>query len=221
MTSPAIVLRTGKYADDRLIVETYTEKAGPQTFIVRISHGGRSTGVRHTLFQPLALVELQWDEHTRAQLIKPKAARSHFIPATFHADPAKTALVFFMAEFLRAVLRTEPCSPVLFNYVENALRWLDAATDRSVANFHITFLIRITRLLGIEPTADEIDQVCPAQYRSAVPQLMRISLANQHLYRFTRTQRADILRAILLYYRLHQAGFPELKSVEVLTEMFD
>lgn len=222
MLSRAVVLRTGKYADDRLIVETYTEVCGPQDFIVRISHGGRTQGVRHTLFYPLALVELDWDEHQRVSLRKPRSARPVLLPTTLQTDPVKNALVLFLAEFLRAVLRHEPATPRIYNYVEYALRWLDAVGAQvPVANFHLAFLVRMTHMLGIAPSDEEVMQICPVKFRPYASRLLRINMANQHLYQFTRAERAEFLRIILLYYRTHQTAFPELKSVEVLTELFD
>lgn len=221
MTSPALILHTSKYADDRLIAESFTEQAGPVSFIVRISHGGRRGNVPHTLFQPLALLDIEWDEHQRASLIKPRTARTLHIPHSIMASPVKASLAMFLAEFLRAVLRHEPTSPSVFNYCANAIKWLETVEDRPIANFHLAILVQMATLLGISPTPEELLPICPAQYHSFLPDIMRIDLSNQHLFQFSRTQRAEILRVILLYYRQHQTAFPEMKSVEVLTQIFD
>ena len=42
--------------------------------------------------------------------------------------------------------------PLLFDYLENALLWLD--TQREIANFHILFLIKLTQFLGFYPFAE-------------------------------------------------------------------
>ena len=42
-----------------------------------------------------------------------------------------------------------------------------------------------------------------------------------HLYAMTRAERMRCLEVMNLYYRLHLPGFPELKSLEVLKELFD
>lgn len=220
MTSPTIVLRTSKYADDRLIVEGYTALAGMQSFIVRMSKG-RRTGVNYALLQPLALLEIDWNEHQRSSLLKIDSLRPILLPHSMQTDPVKITLALFLSEFLRAVLRNEPCQPLLFDYLESAIRWLDAADDRPLANYHLAILVRMTRLLGIEPSEEELAQICPPVYRDVLPNLLRINLGNQHLFRFSRPQRAEFLRLILFYYRTHQSNFPELKSVEVLTEMYD
>lgn len=222
MTSAALVLHTRKYADDRLIVETYTEAAGTVSFIVRINHGGRKGNVPHTLFQPLALLDISWPDNTRSSLAKPTAAR----PLTGHDsfsmthDPIKSALTLFLAEFFRAVLRQEPPSPPIFRYIAESVRWLNLADGRPLANVHLAILIRMALLLGIRPTAEELLPICPAAHREAIPALLRMNLANQHLYKFTRSQRAELLRIILLYYKEHIPAFPEMKSVEVLSLIF-
>lgn len=221
MISPTLVLHVAKYADDKLIAETYTATQGAQSFLIRISHGGRKSSVPHTLFQPLALLNVEWTESRRSTLIKPTAALPLHIPYGIQGDPVRTALALFLADILRAILRNEPSSPELFSYCEYAIRWLDAADERSVSNFHIAFLVRLTHLLGIAPSKEEVSAVCPAIYQPYTERLLRINLSNQHLYRFTRQQRAEFLRLILLYYHLHLPSFPELKSVEVLTELFN
>lgn len=220
MTSPTIVLRTSKYADDRIIVEAYTALAGMQSFIVRVSKGRRS-GVNYALLQPLALLEVNWNEHQRSSLLKIESVRPMLLPHSLQTDPVKITLALFLSEFLRAALRHEPCSPLLFEYLESAIRWLDAVEDRPIANYHLAVLVRLSRLLGVEPSLEELSKICPAEYHAQLPMLLRISLSNQHIFRFTRAQRAEFLRLILLYYRMQQIVGNDLKSVEVLTQMYD
>lgn len=50
--------------------------------------------------------------------------------------------------------------------------------------------------------------------------LMRMDFATMHLFRLSRAERHRILELLLTYYRLHLPSFPELKSVEVLQEMY-
>jgi DNA repair protein RecO (recombination protein O) len=50
--------------------------------------------------------------------------------------------------------------------------------------------------------------------------MMRMDFATMHLYHLTRSERARLLDVLLTYYRLHLPSFPELKSVEVLKELF-
>ena len=51
-------------------------------------------------------------------------------------------------------------------------------------------------------------------------QLMRMDYANMYLFALSGAQRSDILDKILTYYRLHLPDFGEVKSFEVLRQLF-
>lgn len=71
--SRAIVLHTLKYNDESLIVELLTEATGCVSFIVRISRSGRAA-VRHMLFRPLALLDVEWNHRGGSGLRRLKSA---------------------------------------------------------------------------------------------------------------------------------------------------
>jgi DNA repair protein RecO (recombination protein O) len=56
---------------------------------------------------------------------------------------------------------------------------------------------------------------------SLLPRLMHINYETMHLFKMKRTERIRCLTVINDYYRLHLPGFPELKSIKVLKELFD
>lgn len=47
-----------------------------------------------------------------------------------------------------------------------------------------------------------------------------MTFRSMRLFKMNRTQRNVILDVLLAYYRLHVPEFPELKSVEMLREVF-
>ena len=53
-----------------------------------------------------------------------------------------------------------------------------------------------------------------------LPLLLRLDYSTMHLLRLTRAERARCMDVILTYYRLHIPSFPELKSADVLHEVF-
>ena len=55
---------------------------------------------------------------------------------------------------------------------------------------------------------------------SLIALLMRLSYKTMHLYTMSREERNHCTEVILLYYRLHIPGFPELKSLDVLKSLF-
>ena len=80
ITSRAIILSIVRYSDDAIIAEAYTEELGRVGFIVKISRSARAA-VKHTLFQPLAVLELTW---TSGQVVDFPARRRHarFCPSS-------------------------------------------------------------------------------------------------------------------------------------------
>ena len=68
-------------------------------------------------------------------------------------SPEKLALSLFTAEFLYHALRSEQQNEPLFAYLVDAMQWLDMS-DSGYANFHLTFLMRLSRFLGFYPNLE-------------------------------------------------------------------
>lgn len=245
-THRIIVLSTLKYSEDKLIVNALSRSAARVTLLVRIAHSQRAA-VRHTLFQPLAVLEVQWEASPRATMFRPKAARAAVPMLSVQTDPVKATVAMFLAEFLTHVTRSEFDGGLLFDYIVYALEWLDAA-ERDWANFHLVFLMRLTRFLGIDPRLEgedlanddngtslpyfDLQEGCFARTRpahayfisgedaAALPTLWRMNFGTMHVFRLSGAQRSNILAAIVTYYRLHLPGIPELKSLDVLRSVF-
>jgi DNA repair protein RecO (recombination protein O) len=49
---------------------------------------------------------------------------------------------------------------------------------------------------------------------------MRMDYPTMHLFRLSRNERNRILDVLLTYYRLHLPGFPTLRSLSVLQELY-
>lgn len=232
-----LVLHTQKYSDTTLIADVLTEAEGFRSFAVSVSTGRRSTG-RHRLFQPLARLTLAWNERTSTSL--PRLRSVEGLPyQSLTTVYEKTAVTLFVAEFLRAALRNEPPQPQLFDYIWKSMEWFDAAEEH-YANFHLVFLLRLSRFLGFYPNVDEyregdyFDMTSSTFVRSApshlhylepdlaalLPKLMRMKYATMHVFRFSGTERSRLVSFILGYYELHLPSFPALKSLEVLRAVF-
>lgn len=235
-----IVLHVLRYADDKLIVECLSEAEGRVSFVVRISHSSRAA-VRHTLFQPLAVLDVEWTARPRGGLAIPKSARVATPFSTLHAEPRKATVALFLAEVLMYIVRSEEASGAMFEFVASSLEWFDTApVGTATANFHIVFLLRLSLFLGITPNLDDRDLpyfdlmageflgTAPAHAyyiygaeASAFSQLMRMNFGTMHLFALSREQRGRILELVLQYYRLHLPAMPEPKSLDVLREVFD
>ena len=67
--------------------------------------------------------------------------------------PHKSAIALFIAEFLYRALREEAENAPLFAYLSNSIQWLDEC-KHDFANFHLVFLIRLSRFLGLYPNTE-------------------------------------------------------------------
>ena len=152
-SSRGLVLRTLKYKDDENIVDVYTEDEGMVSFLVRVS-ASRRAAVKSRLFRPMALLHVEWDRKPNARLARIKAARPDYIETSVPYDPYKTSIALFLAEFLHLALRENPPDRPLYAYLRASVVWLDLC-QRSFANFHLVFLLRMTRFLGIYPNLSE------------------------------------------------------------------
>ena len=232
-----LIFHALRYSDDQLIVEGLARNYGRVSFVVRISHAPRAK-VRHVIFQPMAVLEVQWEEKPRAKLMRPIAARVSQPWSSLHTSPIKAAITLFLAEFLLQVCRHEQSAELFFDYLLHSLTWLDTA-EEGFANFHLLFLMRLAQFLGIAPNTSDTGlpffDLMAAEFVSRAPahayyiygdearafeQLLRMNFSTMHLFQLTRTQRNRILELILTYYRLHIPSLPELKSWEVLREIF-
>lgn len=142
-----------KYNDEQLIADLLTENQGNLGMIVRISRSKR-TAVRHTLFQPLAILDLEWEHRPKANLQRPKAVQVAWPLCSLPTDPYKLSIAMFVAEVLHHAIKQEPDSHTIFNYVLRSVQWLDVCQS-GFANFHLVFLLRLTHFLGFMPNVED------------------------------------------------------------------
>lgn len=235
-----IVLHTLKYNDVSNIVDIYTGQAGKLSFMVKLARPKKG-GVRASFFQPLALVELEADIRPNGNLHRIREAKSLQPFRTLPYDPYKSSISLFLAEFLYRALKDEGPNEPLFAYLQYSIRWLDECEGRNFANFHLVFLMRLSRFLGLYPNVDDYTPGCYFDMLNAcftpllpkggaylkpeeavrIRSLLRMNYETMHLFAMSRSERSRCLVVINDYYRLHVPDFPVLKSLEVLKELFD
>jgi DNA repair protein RecO (recombination protein O) len=235
----AIVLHSLKYGESRLIIDMFTRQQGRLSFIVSLPKTAKGR-MKKQLFQPLTLLDVETDVRPRVQLQKLTDARlsAPFSSIPFDAD--KLSISLFVAEFLYYALRGEQQDEALFDYVRSSLLWLDQCEDR-FANFHLVFLMRLSRFLGFYPNLEDYTPECYFDLRESIfmpnPPLhrdyllpaeagklqlmMRMDYPTMHLFHMNHQERQRLLDVALTYYRLHLPDFPELRSLQVLQEVYE
>lgn len=234
----AIVLHTMKLGETSMIAELFTESHGRLPFVIRIPKSPKAK-IKKQFFQPLTILEIEFDFRPRASLQHIHEARIAVPFASIPFSPEKLSISLFIAEFLLYATHSEQENTPLYRYITGSLEWLDAAKG-SFANFHIVFMLHLSLFLGFYPNLDNYlpnaffdlrnacfvsaapmhpDFLYPAE-AERVTTLMRMGFESMHLFRMNRTERNRITETALLYYRLHVPQMPELKSFEILKELY-
>lgn len=234
----AMVLRIVKYGESRVIVDMLTAERGRVSFICSISKSGWGK-VRKQLFQPMTFLDVVFDHRANVQLQRFRDLGITKPYASIPFDSVKLSIMMFLAEFLTYATRDEQDNRPLFEYIEKSLLWLDSA-QQAFANFHLVFMIHLTRFVGFYPNLDDwedgawfdlregcftrlrpLHQDClnPAE-ASRVHTLMRMDYDNMRFFRMRRADRNRCAEVILYYYRLHIPNFPEMRSLDVLRTLF-
>jgi DNA repair protein RecO (recombination protein O) len=233
-----IVLHTIRYNDTYNIVHLYTEAFGRTACRVAHRRGGK-TKTPPALFMPLSVIDLEMDYQPAKEIQRLYEARVCYPLHDIGRHPVKNGIVLFLSEILYRVARAKEADPHLFHYLFNAIHWLETA-EQGVANFHLVFLMHLVRYLGVYPNTESYRPDCffdllngaftahPPEHSHYLSRdesivfarLLRMNYGNMALYAFSHTERQNIIRRMLEYYRLHLSDFPEIKSLAVMQQLF-
>lgn len=235
----AIVLHSFKLGESKMVVDLLTSSGGRLSCVAPMPKSSKSK-IKKQFFQPMTILEIEYEQRQRTQLQRLIDARIAVAYMSLHTDPYKIAIALFIAEFLYHATRAEQHNPNLFAYVETSMRWLDGRI-KSFANFHLVFMMRLTRFVGFFPNTDDYHKgdcfdMRQACFTSVMPlhtdcitgndaerivTLMRMNYDTMGLFKMSRHDRNSIVATILHYYALHIPNFPELRSLSVMRELMD
>ena len=148
----AIVLHSFKYGESKMIVDTFTHTHGRLSFAVPLPRSAHSKRKKQ-YFQPLTLLNIDADIQQQSRLQKISEASIAAPLPSLLSDPSKLAIALFICEFLYHALRDEQQNEPLFEYVCTSIQWLDQR-ESDFANFHLVFLMHLSRFLGFYPNLD-------------------------------------------------------------------
>jgi len=232
-----IFLHSVKYSETSLITSIYTEAYGRQSYLINGVRSKNST-VRASVFQPLYLLDLEIYYKTDREIHRIKNARIAFPYSTIPFDIRKSTQVLFLAEVLYKCLREEEPNTELFDFIYHSLTLLDL-TEAGISNFHIWFLFKLTRFLGISPSREDAkisnffdlqsarfvsheplhNQFTDKQLTVLFSRLFDVDSSSIENLDYTQHERRLVLEKLLEFYRIHFGNLGEFKSLEVLKEV--
>ncbi len=234
-----IVLHTIAYNDKMSIVQVYTAQFGRAAYLLPQSHGRRSRALR-PLFAPFSYLEIDSEARPGQDIFRLREVRPVEMWNRIYGDPVKTAVALFLSEVLSRLFREPEANPPFFDFLTQSIRLFDMM-DEGKANFHLWFLLRLSGFLGFLPNTERYAEGTffdmldgnfvsqpPAHSHFLLPdeaaafaRLMRMNTHNMSHFRFSRDERRAVLQHIIDYYRLHQPDLPEIRSLEVMQQLFD
>ncbi len=145
----AIVISKLKYRDNDLIVKCYTEHFGVQSYLLRGVLKSKKGKLRTAYFQLLSQLEIIVSYRQSRSLQSIRDVKPINFYQSIYSNVAKSAIAMFLAEVLSGILKEEEKNQSLYTYLETTFLWLDANDE--ISNFHLLFLINLTRYLGFYP----------------------------------------------------------------------
>lgn len=236
VTTKGIVLSSLKYGDTSLITRIYTATDGLKSYLLKGVLTSKKGKLKAAYFQPLTQLEIVANHKNKGNLESIREVKVEYHYQTIHTEMAKNSVVLFLAEMLgNSILEEEP-NEELYQFLEASLQWLD--NHEKIANFHLYFLLNLTKYLGFYPDTKNISANC-FDLRDGVfldiplgaacinedelvyfKQLLGTNFDAMHSITMKKTNRQELLKSLVLYFELHLQGFRKPKSLAILNEVF-
>jgi len=238
VSTEGIVLHFIKYGESSVIATIYTRDYGRQSYLVNAARTKKSQN-KSSLLQPLFLVDLvAYQKHSR-DLHRIKELRCNHVYQNIPFEITKSSLVIFLAEVLYKSINEQESYPEMYDFIKNSLLFFDLM-ERGSNNFHLWFLFRLTEYLGFLPDTSRVGfegwfdfkKGLVTHFQPAHPfyankdvteRLMELStLKIQEISEFviSRQLRDSLITVLIDYYQLHFDDLGEIKSLNVLREVF-
>lgn len=236
VTTEALVLSKTNYSETSLIVRCYTRSDGIKSYMIKGGKQGRKGNKTTALFQPLHQLEITAQHKNKSGLSIPKSIKMNKPYQTIPFQMDKIAVVLFLSEVLSSALREEEANASLFHYLTSSLSWFDMQDE--VANFHIFFLLSLTKHLGFFPDVSnqnhpyfDMENGCFSAQKSTqqIDDPRTISIFKSFLgttfdklseVLASSKERKQLLELLMQYYQIHLQGFSRPKSLNILHEIY-
>ncbi len=235
ITTKAIVLTSIKFGESDLIVKCYTEE-GIKSYMLKHILKAKSKKLNKAYFQPLTQLSLTAVHNNKGNLNSIREARVYFVYTSLNQNIIKQTIAIFLSEVLSSALREEDPNPNLFEYLQTTFQWLE--THDHVSNFHLLFLLNLTRHLGFYPETSKknkgyfnleegyftdlkpVATHIKGENLIAFKSLLGINFDVLDRLNFNVKARQSVLNDLIAYYEFHLPGFKKPKSLDILKDLF-
>ncbi len=237
-TTQGIVIHHIKYSETSVIAKIFTEKFGLQSYILK-GVRKRKSKIKTNLLQSLSLVELSVYQKENRNINNIREIKSLYNFSKIPFDIVRSSIVLFIAEVLYKSIREEERNTQLFEFLINSIKFLDISEEK-VTNFHLVFLLHFSKYIGFFPRTNYNSQniyfdLFAGHYKNQKPDhnnfiepplslifnsLLTLQYENLNKIELNNKGRNELLEKILIFYSFHLDSFKEIKSLEVLRQVF-
>jgi DNA repair protein RecO (recombination protein O) len=235
--SKVIVLSKLKYRDNDLIVKCFTLHRGVVSYLLKGVLNTKKGSSKVAYYQLLSQLQIEENYRQNQSLQYIKDVRLDYNYSSLHTNLYKSSIVMFLSEVLSSVLREEEENQQLYNYLETTFRWLD--TKDEFSNFHLLFLLNLTKHLGFYPDVSDTNQMyfnlnnglfeskkedvysISGENLTILKQLLGTNFDALDHVKLNSKQRQSFLAMLLLYFELHLGSFRKPKSLQIFNQVFN
>jgi len=232
--SQGLVLHHFNYSESGVIVRVFTREAGLQSFLVQGARKPRAK-IRLAMFEPLTMLDIVYYKKDSGSLQFIKEVACHEPYKSIPSNIVKTTVALFLAEMLLAMLNQSESTPSMYDFVRDSLNLLDQTQD-SISNFHLVFLMELTKHLGFFPRNNYDERNCYFSLKEGFylpmekdghnclnkeESLCFWQICSSVVENTTGLPIGSLMRKVLMgkiidYYAFHLQGIQEIKSHKVL-----
>jgi DNA repair protein RecO (recombination protein O) len=214
-----IVFRFTKFKETSIIVTIFTDVFGLQSYIV---NGVRSKSAKNkiALYQPLTLLNLVVYHRANANIERIKEISCLHPYQSLTSEVRKSTIAMFITELLNKTVKDESHAHEIFEFLSQSLITVDSMKG-GYENFHLVFMVKLCRYLGFGVyNLNEImgGRATDVETEKLLEDLLRADYDT--VMAVTNAQRRVLLELLLKFYADHMENFGEIKSVQVLREVF-
>ena len=235
-SSEVIILGYINYSETSIILKAYTKDFGFKSFIIRGIRTKKKKKIALGQLQPLTILDIEFNnsKNDRLSYLKSIKITEPFI--SINTEILKMNICLFLSEFVSKVIKIDLTNKNLYTFINQSLLWF--VNSENISNFHLLFIIRLTKYLGIMPKYSK-EQFSFFDIENGIFTNTPLSKnyiegrVVDNLYSILGTkfdynnsvlsnvnQRRNMLNFLISYYEYHIPGFKKPKSIGILNELF-
>jgi DNA repair protein RecO (recombination protein O) len=233
-----LVLNLTKHSDSLFILNLYTRELGKLGLFVNKPQSKKKSIVRLSHLDLLNVLELDI-EHQPTKTIHQLRALHSCLSLHDESNYHKDAVIFFLAEAISKSIKHDGEDENLYDFLETSVELLRKQKS-NFENFHLVFLHKMAFLhgFGVESDVSEskyfdllngifTNQVPAHNYfisgveKDKLNQLLGTDFETKNQLQLGRNDRHRLIEIMMEIYKLHIPGFGNMKTLDVLKELFD